>query len=94
MSRVNLVFFEGCPHVDQARAHLAEALRRRGLTNEWREWDLMGDSLPAEFCGYGSPTVLVDGRDVCGTDPVTDSGPTCRAGGAPGVDQIQEALSR
>jgi hypothetical protein len=49
--------------------------------------------------GCGSPTILVDGRDVAGLAPAAEVCCRVYAGpngfsGAPGIEQIAEALSR
>ena len=61
---LELVFFTGCPHVVAARRNLRRAMERTGRVDGWREWDLEDDRTPARVRGFGSPTVLVDGRDV------------------------------
>lgn len=85
---IDLVYFDGCPNADKARASLRAVLVGRS----WREWDLSSADTPEEFRRYGSPTVLVDGRDVTG-----EAGPTgamaCRADGAPSQEIIRRALA-
>ena len=87
-----LVFFEGCPHVAQARSELARALRRCGLPPTWREWDTTSADTPASLKGYGSPTVLVEGKDVTGG--TAGSGMGCAIAGAPRAAVIVAALKR
>ncbi|MGE0325483.1 MAG: hypothetical protein AB7K71_40170 [Polyangiaceae bacterium] len=60
--RVQLLRFEGCPNVSDARQRLREALEHSGLEPHWEELDL--EQHP-ELQSFGSPTVLIDGRDVC-----------------------------
>jgi hypothetical protein len=55
--KVELCYFEGCPHVELARARLADALGRIGLAEANIE-ERVGDC--------ASPTILVDGRDPKG----------------------------
>ncbi len=62
--RVSLVYFRDCPNVDVARTALRQALTRCGLQPAWQEWDTLAGGVPPEITGYGSPTVLVDGKDV------------------------------
>jgi hypothetical protein len=90
MPMVDLVFFEGCPHVEEARNHIRTALQRTGAGPSWHEWDTSQSTTPSDLRGYGSPTVLVDGKDVSGTPP--GNGMRCVIGGAPAVDLIVEAL--
>lgn len=92
MPQIDLVYFEGCPNVADARENLRLALKLQGVELRWSEWDLMADSTPEEFRRYGSPTVLVDGRDVTGggQDVLAMA---CRTDGAPSVELISERLS-
>ena len=88
--RVELVYFEGCPHVAEARGEVGRALRQCGLPPTWREWDTTNPDTPAPLTGYGSPTVLVDGRDVTGG--TSGSGIGCVVAGAPRAEVIIAAL--
>ena len=92
MERVELVYFEGCPHVAEARSEVRRALRRCGLPATWREWDMTSPDTPPLLTGYGSPTVLVDGMDVTGGS--MGSGIGCVVAGAPGAELIVAALKR
>lgn len=83
---IDLVYFDGCPHVDAARDALRTAL---GAAGRWREWRSDDPSLPDYAAGYGSPSVFVAGREVTGTPPAA-SASTCRvyldsAGGRSGA---------
>ena len=65
---VDLIFDEGCPNVAEARELLAAALDAAGLPVEWREWIRGRADTSARLRGFGSPTILVDGIDVEGSD--------------------------
>ena len=88
--KVQLIFFTGCPHVELAR----DLLRRAGVPFE--DVDTSSPSSPADLRNWGSPTILVDGRDVAGGLP--GGGSACRIyeGGAaiPTETQLRRALSR
>jgi len=73
--RVQLLYFPGCPHVDQARAVLAEALAGLADKAVVHEVDVTAATTPAELRDWGSPTILIDGRDVAGGTP---TGAGCR----------------
>jgi mercuric ion transport protein len=90
---VELVFVAGCPHADQARAILRDALGRRGLPQRWMEWNQDDPAAPDRIRGYGSPTILVAGRDVTGA-PRTAQASACRADGLPTAEVIGAALAR
>jgi len=78
------------------------ALRMVGAPPTWSEWDRADAGTPAEFRSFGSPTVLVNGRDV-GCDenepPLSDAN-SCRVYvdesgclcGAPSADLIVAAI--
>ena len=88
---IELVFFEGCPNVDRARANLRSALQSAGADGAWREWDLSSDGTPEHLTAHGSPTVLIDGHDVTGdTNPA--SAMACRSDGVPSAALILEKL--
>jgi len=88
---IELVYFAGCPNVDGARANLRAALQALRLAPTWTEWDQGNAAAPPRVRGFGSPTVLVDGRDITGVGPATAA--ACRADGAPSVERIVAALS-
>ena len=98
--RVELVYDPDCPNVGGARAALLRAFARAGRRPVWTEWDLASAASPARVRGYGSPTILVDGRDVA-SETAGEGARSCRlyrdSGGAlagvPPVAQIVAALS-
>ena len=92
-SSIELVFFAGCPHVELARAALREALVSRGLPPQWTEWDQHESGAPDRVRGYGSPTILVAGRDVTGARRAAE-GSACRADGIPSPATIRTALAQ
>ena len=89
--RIELIFFRGCPHADAAREALRTALKGMGLPIQWYEWDQARSDTPSHLQGYGSPTVLVGGRDVTGAER-QNGGRACRADGAPSYQMIVAAL--
>jgi len=58
------------------REVLREAFGEVGLPPEWLEHDANDPSIPAHARGRGSPTVLVDGRDIF--DALGPGGAHCR----------------
>jgi hypothetical protein len=77
MPVIELIFDRGCPHVDAARAQLREALTLAGHGPTWTEWDRTSPSSPPHAQRYGSPSVLVGGRDVVGGE-LLEGGAGCR----------------
>ncbi len=89
--RAELIYFDGCPNADDARDNLRAALEAEGLPPEWQEWNQHDPQAPERVKQHGSPTVLVDGRDVTGLE-VGVAASACRADGVPSVDTIRTAL--
>ena len=96
--RVELVFDSTCPNVVQARMAIYFALLGVGAKPVWTEWDRDSDATPAQFRTLASPTVIVDGKDICGAESAdadacriyTDArGCLC---GAPSAEVIVKAL--
>ena len=100
MPNVVLLVDLHCPNAQLARAHLAAAFARARLPPRWTERVLDPACRPEDTRAYGSPTVLVDGRDV--EEATHGDGASCRLyeaapgcpQGAPSVDRIVEALTR
>jgi hypothetical protein len=66
MATVDLVYDPDCPNVSLARTNLMRAFSRAGMQPQWSEHRIGDRNAPERVRGYGSPTVLVDGRDVAG----------------------------
>lgn len=64
MLRVDLVYDRDCPNADRARELIRAALRESGAHAACAEWDRDSEDTPTELRHYGSPTVLVNGKDV------------------------------
>ncbi len=96
MATVDLVCSPDCPNVPLARANLLLAFARAGVKPRWSEHRIGDPDAPERTRGYGSPTILIDGRDVAGESPSSEV--TCRlySGGArtPTAEQIAQALQR
>ena len=91
-SSVEIVYFSGCPHADEARRNVRKALEMEDRDAAWSEWDQASSTVPSRYRGLPSPTVLIDGKDVAGPTPSTEGDFSCRAGGAPDVDAVVAAL--
>jgi hypothetical protein len=88
---IDLVYFDGCPNAEVARQNIRSALEAAGVPPHWDEWDLASEDTPERYRRHGSPTVLVDGRDVTG-DGTRAVAMACRSVGAPSVSTIAEAI--
>ena len=89
---IELVYFDGCPHVsaaraavDQAVAGISEAVERVDRRQDDPDTPDWAERLP-------SPTVLVDGENVVGDVEETE-GRAC-AGEPPSVEAIRRAFDR
>lgn len=69
MVNVELIYDSDCPNVEQARRQLKKAFAKAGLEPRLLEWERGDANSPEYVRAYGSPTILVDGRDVAGTLP-------------------------
>lgn len=67
MAIIELVYDPECPNVDAARQQLRLALSASELPDQWQEWDRAAPDSPSHVRGFGSPTILVNGRDIAGT---------------------------
>jgi copper chaperone CopZ len=91
--KFQLVFFTGCPNVEPARAALRDALVAENLDTAIEEIDVVAPGAPAWARGWGSPTILINGKDLAGQLP--SSAPACRLyqGGAPSVREIRDRIA-
>jgi hypothetical protein len=97
--RVQLLYFEGCPHVEATRRVLRRALEAARVGDVVvEEIDVEAPSTPAQFRDWGSPTILIDGVDILGDR--APSGRSCRLyrdggqAGVPSEDLIEAQLRR
>lgn len=91
--RVELIYDLDCPNPQDARKALLKGFAEAGLQPSWTEWDRRSPESPPHVRRYGSPTILVDGRDVAGAEPA-DGSDSCRVydhgpGGLRGVPPVQ-----
>jgi len=73
--RIQLLVFGGCPLDDAARDSLSKALTALRFS-DFEEIDILDPASPEELRAWGSPTILVDGRDVGGA--AKGNGACCR----------------
>lgn len=96
MAEVELLYFPDCPNVPAAREQLRRAFEATGASPKWTEVDVSAEVAPPYARGYGSPSILVDGKDVTGVGP--GGGSSCRiyvgsdVRGVPPLDAIVTAL--
>lgn len=98
--RVELLYFDGCPHWEVADGRLREALRSLGRDGTAVERVKVESAEQAQTLNFvGSPTIRIDGVDpfASGGEPV---GLACRlyatpdgVAGSPTVEQLIQALT-
>jgi hypothetical protein len=91
--RLELIYDRYCPNIAEARTNILHACNEAGMAAEWSEWDRGDTASPAYVQAFGSPTVLVEGRDVAGARS-SESVSCCRlyrsvAGGYSGAPPIE-----
>ena len=98
--KVELITDADCQNVEAAREQLRQAFAAVGEVPSWDEWDREADDAPEYARSYGSPTVLVNGRDVVGEATESDGnccrvyeGANGRFQGVPAVEKIVAALT-
>jgi hypothetical protein len=77
---VEMVFDPACPNLGRARTAIRTALAAVGAPVVWREWPRGDPATPPRLRALGSPSVLVNGRDVgCNTgSPANADANSCR----------------
>lgn len=65
MPRIQFLAFEGCPLAQGTRRVLENALTECGL-RDYEEVNLLDPETPEELRAWGSPTILINGRDATG----------------------------
>ena len=100
VTRIEVLFWEGCPSHPEAHALLERVLAEQGLAAEIELREVKTDAEAADLGFPGSPTIRVDGRDV---DPAGAAAPpalTCRiyhlpdgrVSPVPSREMLEEAL--
>ena len=95
---VEFLAFDGCPLAPNALRHLERAVDQlRGrMIIAIRHVDLMDPATPELMKRWGSPTILLNGRDISGTEPGDAN--SCRIssspGGVPSEKEIVTALTK
>ncbi len=75
--QVELIYDADCPNVAAMRSLLIKAFTRAGISARWREWERSSPDCPEYARHYGSPTVLVNGRDIASSNPIAGNA-ACR----------------
>lgn len=96
--KIELIYFNGCPNIKAARDNIKAACYNLKTEYSIQEWNNNDDNAPDYTKTYGSPTILVNGKDIAGV-----SGDCCTSGncriyadmtGVPSVELIKTALEK
>lgn len=94
---IQLLYFEGCPNVEEAASRVRDALGDRPEVSVIRHQ--VADIEEAERVGmHGSPTILIDGTDPFDSDDTLVSwscrvyGPDDGSQGVPSLERLVEVL--
>lgn len=94
--KIELLYFTGCPNHEPTAARVRQVVERLGVEADIDEVEVTAEDDPAALKFLGSPTVLINGRDL---DPAQRDGVrygfSCRmfAGqGLPSETMIEQAI--
>lgn len=92
--RIELIYDSDCPNVQEARRVLLQAFAEVAITPSWTEWDRRSPDSPLHTRRYGSPTILVNDRDVA-EHGYSESAGACRIHGydAKGLQRVPSVAS-
>ena len=68
---VELIYDADCPNVAATRSQLIKAFTMTGVSARWKEWERSSPASPDYARSFGSPSILVDGKDIAGVHPST-----------------------
>ena len=96
--KVEFIYDADCPNVHGTRENLLRAFQMTGTKPHWVEWDRSDTDAPEYTVQFGSPTLLINGRDIEGIPGVGAA--SCRIyrsksgapSGVPKVELIAAAL--
>lgn len=93
--KIQFLAFDGCPLADDAKRALDDAIERLGL-GSYEVIDLLDPKTPESLKNWGSPTILVNGRDVAGSTPGDSMGCRVYSGPerVPDAETIIECIER
>jgi hypothetical protein len=96
--RVQLLYFDGCPHWTVMEERLREALTLSGIPPAIEHCLVETPEEADEYRFAGSPSILLDGRDPFTSSP-SEVGLACRVystpdgpAGAPTAEQLEAAI--
>jgi hypothetical protein len=99
--RIEILYFDGCPHHQVAEERVREVLEELGVRAEVLHINVKDDAIALKVKFPGSPTIRVDGKDVVPGETGESYSLRCRVyptstgfDGAPDKDAIRTAIQR
>jgi hypothetical protein len=93
--KIEVLYFEDCPHYLPTMDCLRAVLRQEGLRAEVSEIEVKDAAAAKAWNFFGSPTIRINGLDIdADSGTVTKTGFACRRypGGLPSPEMIRAAL--
>lgn len=91
--KIDLIYDIHCPNIQATREVLKKTLLQKGFTPYWKEWERNSEKTPESFRRWGSPTLLINGRDILGASPsIANSCRIYQSGGVPSEKEILNAI--
>ena len=66
-TKVEFIYDLECPNVSATREELLKAFSQAKIQAKWQEWDRNSNDSPEYARKYGSPTILINGKDLGGS---------------------------
>ena len=96
--RIEILYFQGCPHHKPTLERVRDVVQAKGLDAEIHEVEVRSEMEAQSLRFTGSPTIRIDGVDIQrSAEDRTESSLSCRLYGASGVppsEMVARALSR
>lgn len=91
MITVEVQYFEGCPHSDEMIERVKRAIAGSDVDIEYREVLVDTPKLAQQYRFRGSPTLIINGRDLEGLPEPANGNLSCRyyKDGLPTVNEIR-----
>lgn len=64
--QIDFIWDSDCPNAEAARQNLEAAIAATDIWTDVREWRTGDPNTPEKYRRYGSPTILIEGRDLLG----------------------------
>ncbi len=96
MLNIEFIYDSDCPNVAEARKNLLKAIKLTQIEHQIVEWERQAVSSPKYVKNYGSPTILINQKDLLEM-PENQMNSCCRLygeKGAPSVELIHSAISK